>query len=76
MPDVLAAPAFSERRGGRRGQAEGVVQLAVGEQAGVGGDLCSVELELQAAVEGDPQRLFGFTRRIPHSAPIRPLLCL
>ena len=59
-----------------RGQAEGVVQLAVGEQAAVGGDPGAVELELQAAVEGDPQGLFRFTRRVRHPAPARPLLCL
>jgi hypothetical protein len=56
MPDVLAAPALGEGRGGRRGQAEGIVQLAVGEQAAIGGDPGAVELELEAAVEGDPER--------------------
>src|SRR3954451_6514228 len=50
VADVLAAPAFGEGRGGRRGQAEGVVQLAVGEQAAVGGDPSTVEFELQPAV--------------------------
>jgi hypothetical protein len=62
--------------GGRRGQAEGVVELAVGEQAGVGGDPGAVELERQAAVERDPQGLFGVTRRVRHPAPASPLLCL
>ena len=76
VADVLPAPAFGEGRRGRRGQAEGVVQLAVGEQAAVGGDPGAVELELEAAVEGDPQGLFRFTRRVRHPAPARPLLCL
>ena len=76
VADVLPAPAFGEGRRGRRGQAEGVVQLAVGEQAAVGGDPGAVELELEAAVEGDPQGLFRFTRRVRHPAPVRPLLCL
>ena len=76
VPDVLPAPALGEGRRGRRGQAEGVVQLAVGEQAAVGGDPGAVELELEAAVEGDPQGLFRFTRRVRHPAPARPLLCL
>jgi hypothetical protein len=47
VADVPAAPAFGEGRGGRRGQAEGVVQLAVGEQAAVGGDPGAMELELE-----------------------------
>ena len=55
MANVFAAPALGEGGGGRRGQAEGVVQLAIGEQAGVGGDPGAVELELEAAVERDPQ---------------------
>jgi hypothetical protein len=54
VPDVLPAPALSEARGGQRGQAEDVVQLAVGEEAAVGGDPGAVEFELQAAVEPDP----------------------
>ena len=54
MSDVFAAPVFGEGRGGHRGQAEGVVQLAVGEQPAVGGDPRAVEFELQAAVERDP----------------------
>ena len=76
VPDVLAAPALGEGRGGRHGQAEGVVQLAVGEQAGVRGDARAVELELEAAIEGDPKRLFRFTRRVRHPAPVRTPLCL
>jgi hypothetical protein len=59
----------ARHRRGRRGQAEGVVQLAVGEQAGVGGDPGAVELELEAAVERDPQGFVGFTRRVRHPAP-------
>jgi hypothetical protein len=35
-----------------------------------------VELELQAAVERDPQGFVGFTRRVRHPAPAKPLLCL
>ena len=75
VADVLAAPALGEGRCGRRGQAEGVVQLAVGEQAAIGGDPGAVELELEAAVEGDPQGLFRFTRRVRHPAPAWSLLC-
>jgi hypothetical protein len=74
--DVLATPAFGEHRHGHRGEAEGVVELAVGEQAGVGGDPGPVELELEAAVERDPKGFFRFTRRVRHPAPVRPLLCV
>jgi hypothetical protein len=69
VPDVLPAPALSEDGGGRRGQAEDIVQLTIREQAGVGGDPGPVELELEAAVERDPQGLFRFTRRVRHPAP-------
>jgi hypothetical protein len=67
VPSVLPAPAFRESRHARRGQVEGVVQLAVGEQAAIRGDPGTVKFELQAAVERDPQGwFFGFTRRIRH----------
>ena len=33
MPNVLPAPAFRKSRPAHRGQVEGIVQLAVGEQA-------------------------------------------
>jgi hypothetical protein len=36
----------------------------------------TVEFELQAAVEGDPQGLFRFTRRVRRPAPAKLLLCL
>ena len=66
VPDVPAAPPLGECRSGHRGQAEGVVQLAIGEQAAVRGDPRTVELQLDPAVEGDPKRrLLGFTRRVP-----------
>jgi hypothetical protein len=46
VADVPPAPALGEGRRGRRGQAEGIVQLAVGEQAPIRGDPGPVELEL------------------------------
>jgi hypothetical protein len=76
VADVLPVPAFGESRYAHRGQIEGVVQLTVGEQAAVRGDRCPMELELEPAVEGNPQRLLRFTRRVRHNQPIRPLLCL
>jgi hypothetical protein len=50
----LGASALGKGRGGHGGEAEGVVRLAVGEQAGVGGDPGPVELELEVAAERDP----------------------
>ena len=54
VPDVLPAPAFGESRRRHGGEAEGIVQLPVSEQAAVRGDLGPMELELDPAVEGDP----------------------
>ena len=77
VPDVPSTPTLAEGRCGHRGQIEHIVQLAIGEQAAVRGDPRPVELELDAAVEGDPERrLLGFTRRIRHDQPISSLLCL
>jgi hypothetical protein len=75
VADVLPAPALGKSRRGHRGQAAGVIQLAVDEKAAVGGDPCPMEFQLDPALEGDPKRrLFGFTRRVCHSVPARPLL--
>ena len=60
---------LSENRGGRRGQAEDIVQLTVDEQAAIRGDPGTVKFELEPAVERDPQRLLRFTRRVRHPAP-------
>jgi hypothetical protein len=49
----------------------------MGEQAAVKGDPGLTELELEPAVEDDPERwILGLTRRIRRDQPIRPLLCL
>ena len=76
VPDVPAAPPLAECRGGHRGQAKGVVQLAIGEQAAVRSDPCTVEFELDPAVEGNPKRLVRFTPRVRHSRPNLPPLSL
>ena len=73
---TIAVSALGESRHGHRGQPEGVVELAVGEQAAVRSDPGAVELELEAPVERDPQGPFRFTRRVRHSAPVKLLLCL
>jgi hypothetical protein len=77
VANVLSTATLAEGRCGHRGQIEHIVQLAVGEQSAVRGDPRPVEFELDAAVEGDPERrLLGFTRRVRHDQPVRPLLCL
>jgi hypothetical protein len=65
---VLATAAVEELRDRHVGELKGAIQLAVGEQTAVRGDLGAVEFELDSAVENGPQRqLFGFTRHIPHN---------
>jgi hypothetical protein len=44
-------------------QAENIVQLVVGEQAGVGGDPSAAELELETAVERDPAGVSSLQRK-------------
>ena len=39
----------------RLSQAKNLIQLAVGQEPGVGGDLAAMEFERQATVEIDPQ---------------------
>jgi hypothetical protein len=71
VPDVPAASPLRKGRCGQRGQAKGVVQLTIGEQTAVTGNPGTVELELDATVERDPERRwFGFTRRVRHPAPV------
>ena len=57
----------------RVGQTQRVVQLAVSQQSGIGGDRRTAKLEHQAAVEIEPQRLaVRFTRRVRHRRPSWP----
>jgi hypothetical protein len=77
VADVRPASAFHESRGSHGGEVESIVQLAIREQAAIRGDLGTVKFELEATVKRDPQGwCLGFTRRIRHDQPIRPLLCL
>ncbi len=71
VPAVSAGSAVCENFARQWRQPEGVVEFAIGEQTGVGGDPRSVELQLQAAVENGPQGPpIRFTLRVPH--PSRP----
>jgi len=51
MPAVLACPRVAQVLTRHLHQSEGIVQFAIGKQAGVGGDIGAVELELQSTVE-------------------------
>ena len=71
MARVATSADFRQRATGQVGQPERVIQLPVGQQAGVGGDAAAVELEPQATVEIDPQgRVIRFTRRVAHRTVI------
>jgi hypothetical protein len=51
-------------------QAERVIEFAIGQQSGIGGDARAVELQLEAAVKIEPQSIgLGFTRWQLHSSP-------
>jgi hypothetical protein len=54
MSGVLAAPTFCQHGPGQIGQAECVIQFAVGKQAGVRGDAATMEYQPQTAVEIEP----------------------
>jgi hypothetical protein len=62
---VLATPQVRQRRAAQISQAKNLVQLAIGQETSIGGDLAAVELKLEATVKIDPQmRLSGVTRRV------------
>ncbi len=52
---VLAGARVNELIANHVRQPEGVIELTVGKQSGVGGDPGTMELKLQAAVEIEPQ---------------------
>ena len=77
QPDqrVLAIPAgacIAEQITRHRAETERVVEPAVGQQSGIGSDPGAMELELQPAVEIEPQRaLDRFTRRVRQDGSTR-----
>ena len=77
MATILAGAAIGELVTGRVGQAQRVIQLAIGQQPGIGGDRSAAKLKHQAAVEIEPQRTpIRFTRRVRHCYPVRsPTRC-
>ena len=51
-------------------QAERVIELAIGQQACIGGNAGTVELQLEAALEIEPESVrFRFTRWLHHHRP-------
>jgi hypothetical protein len=53
-----------------RAETESVVEFAVGQQSGIGSDPGAMELDLQPAVEIEPERAVDrFTRRVRHDCP-------
>jgi hypothetical protein len=75
MPSVLAGACLGQSLASACGQSKNVVQFAIGQQSAIGGDHRTVELEPQAAVEIEPQRLgVRFTRRVRHRRPVRPII--
>jgi len=75
------APGFPDARAsihqlpcGRLGQSKALIQLATGEQPGIGRDLCPMEFQLQTTVECQPQGpISGFTHWVP-SRPRTPYI--
>ncbi len=62
---VLARARVNEFIADHQGQAEGIIEFAIGQQSGVGRNSRTVELQFRAAVEIQPQWLtFGITRRV------------
>jgi hypothetical protein len=65
---ILSGTGVEQSVRGRRGQAEGVIQFALGEQSGVTGDGGAVKLQLELVVEIDAEGVIGaFTHWGPRS---------
>ena len=67
---VAAGAAVNQMSVSNGHQAECVIKLAIGQQARVGGDARTVELELEAVVEIESQSIgLRFTRWLHHRRP-------
>jgi len=65
MAAVLPGPRAGQRLGTPVAQAQRVIQLAIGQQPGIGGDRRTTKLQHQPPIEVEPQRaLIRFTRRV------------
>jgi len=67
MPSIPALTRIGEHAPGHGAETEGIVEFAVRQQSGIGGDAGPMELQLQAAVETEPEGAVAcFTRRVRH----------
>ena len=67
MAAVPAGACVGEHIGTRVGQAQRVIQLAIGQQPGIGGDRGTAKLRHQTPIEIELQRTpTRFTRRVRH----------
>ena len=67
MPAIPPRARIGEDIARHGAQTEGIVQFAVRQQSGIGGDAGAVELQLHAAVEIEPEGAIAcFTRRVRH----------
>jgi hypothetical protein len=72
MLAVLVSACIRQRISTRVGQAEHVIQLAVSQQPGIGGDRGAAKLKDQPAVKIEPQGPAArFTHRVPPRRPNR-----
>ncbi len=66
MSAVLAGAGVGEALARHGAEAERVVEFAVGKQTSIGGHDRTAKLELQSAVEIEPERLASIPRRVRH----------
>jgi hypothetical protein len=67
MTTILASSRIGEHLTSQAGQAEHVVEFAIGEQPGIGGDDRAAKLQGQAAVKIETKcTRFRFTRSVRH----------
>ena len=67
---VLARAAVNQVLPRDSRQAERIIEFAIGQQSGIGGDAGTVELQLEAAVEIEPKSIgLRFTRWLHHHRP-------
>jgi hypothetical protein len=72
VPTILASARVGQNVTRHRGQAEYVVEFAIGEQPSIGCHHRTTKLEHQAAVKIEPKSIrFRFTRRVRHGCLAR-----
>src|SRR4029077_12137370 len=70
MTTILASARVGKHLSPRVSQTDRIIQFAIRQQSGIGGDRRTAKLEHQAAVEIEPQRTpVRFTRRVRHCCP-------